>query len=113
MHLNAGNYPAALEHYQRALAIHEELGEPSGVARVTGNVVSTLISSKEYSEAQAMLQRMDALQIDEPGIIIVREQCRAQLQHNEGEVDQAVETLTACLEIAREHSLAAATSRDT
>jgi len=32
------DYPAALEHYHRALALHEELGDRNGVALVTGSI---------------------------------------------------------------------------
>ena len=33
-----GDFPAALEHYNSALALYHELGNRSGVARVTGNI---------------------------------------------------------------------------
>ena len=107
VHANAGNHQAALEHYRRALSEFEELGDHLGVVGFTGNIVSALIYLGEHKEARAMLQRMDAMQVDDPAITVEREQSRARLQMNRGDLDQAVETLVACLAIAREHSLAA------
>jgi len=107
MHGETGNYPAALEHFHRALALHEELGELSGVASVTGNIVSALIFSEEHAEAEALVLKMDAMQIDDPVIVVRKELSRAKLQQNMGNTDEAVATLHAALEIARAHSIAA------
>jgi len=107
VYFNTGNYPATLEHYHRALAIHEELGESSGVAVVTGNILSALIESGEHAEAEALLQKLDVMQIDDPNIVVEREQSRAKLQQNTGNIDEALATLLAALEIARAHSLMA------
>lgn len=102
-----GNYPAALAHLRRALEKMEELGERGAVANTTGNILSALVSSGDQAEAQALLQKMDAMQIDSPGVVIGRETNRARLQEKSGNTDDAKATLVAALEIAREHSLSA------
>jgi len=107
LHGSTGDYSAALEHFHRALAMHEELGESRGVAFVTGNIVNALILSEEYAEAEALLLKMEAMQLDDPRIVVEREHSRAKLQQNMGNTDEAVATLLAALEIARAHSLAA------
>jgi len=104
VHMKTGNYPAALEHYRRALAAHEELGEINGVARVTCNILAALIESGEHAEA--LLLKMDEMQIDDPNVVVDREKSRADLQQNTGNTDEAVATLLAALQIAREHALA-------
>jgi class 3 adenylate cyclase len=107
VHSSTGNYPAALEHYHRALTIAEELGERGGVASGTGNILSSLIDAGEHAEAEAQLQRLVAMNVDNPVTVIVREHSRAKLQQNTGNTDEAVAILLAALEFARAHSLAA------
>jgi adenylate cyclase len=85
---STGDYPAALEHFRRALAMHEELGEISGVAGSTVDILSALILTGEHAEAEALLQTMDGLQIDDPG-----------------NVDEAKATMRAALIHAQEHTL--------
>jgi adenylate cyclase len=106
VHMNTGNHAASLEHYHRALALHEELGNRSGVAVVTGNLLSTMMRSGEHVDAEALLQTMDALQIDDPDIVVQRELHRASLQQHHGNSDEATATLGAALRIAQEHSIA-------
>jgi adenylate cyclase len=106
VHQSTGNYPAALEYSNRALAIHDELGNPSSVALAIGNIVSAMILSGEHAQAEALLQTMDALQIDEPSVVVHREQSRASLQELHGTIDEARATLRAALLIAQEHMLA-------
>jgi len=106
LHGSTGDYSAALEHFHRALAMHEELGESRGVAFVTGNILNALMLSEEYADAEALLAKMDAMQLDDPGVVVNREINRAHLQQNTGNTDEAVATLLAALQIAREHALA-------
>ncbi|MBK6760985.1 MAG: tetratricopeptide repeat protein [Ignavibacteria bacterium] len=55
------NYPAALEHYHHALAMHEELGNRSGVARVTMNIGNVYRNSGDYHAALEHLHRALAM----------------------------------------------------
>jgi len=107
VHHRTGNYAAALEYFHRALAVHEELGERTGTARVTGNILAAMIESELYDEAEALLQKMDAMTIHAPDVVIMREQSRAELQQQTGDSDEAVATLAAALELARNYSLMA------
>ena len=107
MHSSTGNHAAALEHLYRALAMHEELGESRSVALVTGNIISAMFESGEHAEAEALLQTMDIMQINEPEIVVQREHHRALLQEHHGNIDEARTTLRAALLIAQEHMLAA------
>jgi len=106
VHKSTGDYRAALEHFHRALALHKELDESSGVAGVTGNMLVALLDSGEHAEAAALLQTMDALQIDDPGVVIQREASRATLQEHHGNIDEAAATLREALLISQEHTLA-------
>ncbi|MBK7411466.1 MAG: tetratricopeptide repeat protein [Ignavibacteria bacterium] len=105
VHSNTGNYLAGLEHYRRAIAIHEELGNRSDVVGVIGNIITAMIGSGEHAEAEALLQTMDTLQIDNPHIVVQKEQSRASLQEHHGTLDEARATLRAALLIAQEHTL--------
>jgi len=46
-----GDFPAALEHYNSALALYHELGNRSGVARVTGNIGNVYNNTGNYPAA--------------------------------------------------------------
>ena len=46
-----GDYPAAMSHYHRALALHEELGNRNDVATVTGNIGNVYSSIGDYPTA--------------------------------------------------------------
>jgi adenylate cyclase len=89
----SGDHHSALEFLHRARALHEVLGERHEVARVSGNIMEELITISSDTEAQALLQAMDALQIDDPRIRIGRELRRAILQQRSGDLDNAAETL--------------------
>ncbi|MBK6291732.1 MAG: tetratricopeptide repeat protein [Ignavibacteria bacterium] len=106
VHQRAGNYPAALEHFHRALALHEELGSRSGVALVTCNIITAMIEIGEHAKADALLQTMDVLQIDDPDILVQKEKNRASLQEHHGRIGETAATLRAALLIAQEHTLA-------
>ncbi len=106
VHGNTGNHSAALEFFRRALPLLEEMGNQSGVAGVTSNITSALAHSGSFAEAEALLQKLDAMDIAVPGIILTREQTRAILQEQADNVDGAVATLQAALELARVHGLA-------
>ena len=107
IHYSTGDYPAALSHYHRARALHEELGERSVVARVSGNIVAACLEMGSDAEAQALLQTMDVMQIDDPTVRIEREQHRAALQERRGDLDGATATLQRALAEASEHGLRA------
>jgi len=100
-----GNYPAAVEHFHRALAMHERLGHSDGVARDTGFLVNALIQLGKHSEGEVLLQKMDTMPINDPRIVVSREQYRASLQEHHGVLDEATSTLRAALLIAQEHML--------
>ncbi|RPI67234.1 MAG: hypothetical protein EHM43_09195, partial [Ignavibacteriae bacterium] len=106
VHGSTGNYPAALEHYHRALAMYDELGDSSGVANVTCNILSALTLSREHAKAEALLQTMEGMRIDNPGVVVQREYNRAALQEHHGNIDEARATLLSALLIAQEHTLA-------
>jgi adenylate cyclase len=106
VHYYTGNYPAAIEHYHRALAMHVEVGNNIGVASVTSSMLAVMIDSGEHAEAEALLQTMDAMHIDDPGVVISRELQRALLQEHHSNTDEARATLRAALRIAQEHSIA-------
>ena len=59
-----GDYPAALEHYHRALAVAEKLGDRSGVARITNNISTVYRDSGEYPVALEHFRRALALYED-------------------------------------------------
>lgn len=46
-----GDYRAAPDHYQRALVVHQELGNRAGEASVTGNMIGVLMKLGRYDEA--------------------------------------------------------------
>jgi tetratricopeptide (TPR) repeat protein len=102
-----GDRSAALSHYQRALAIHEELGARGSVARDTGNILNAYVNLGSNAEALALLQTMDAMQIDEPSVRVEREQQRAILQERSGDLDLAMVTLQRALSEANAHGLRA------
>jgi len=66
-----------------------------------------MFESGEHAEAEALLQTMDNMQINEPEIVVQREHHRALLQEHHGNIDEARATLRAALLIAQEHMLAA------
>jgi len=105
VHGNSDNHTSALEYFRRALSIFEELGDQHGVAGVTSNIASALAHSGSVSEAEALLHTLDAMEINIPGIVLTREQTRAILQEKTGNVDDAVATLQAALELARTHGI--------
>jgi len=68
------DYPAALEHFNRAQAIHEKLGDKSGVASATINSGHVLIDTGDYSAALEHYRRAQTLveELEDPsGIAIV------------------------------------------
>jgi len=105
VYARAANYPTAIEWYNRALALYEELGEQSGVTMVMSNIVSAYLDMGSGSEAQSLLAVMDAMQIDEPGVRITREQHHAALQVLNNDLEGASQTLQRALVEAREHKI--------
>jgi len=65
-HAPTNSSPAALEHYHRAKAIHEELSIRSSVDKLTGNIIDAYLAMGSDVETQLLLATMDAMQIDEP-----------------------------------------------
>ena len=51
IHRFQGNYPKALEYYQKSLKIKEELGEREGIAMTIGNIAGLNIKLKNYTKA--------------------------------------------------------------
>jgi len=102
-----GDHSAALRSYQRALAIHKELGSHGNVARDTGSILSAYVNMGSDAEALALLQTMDAMQIDEPRVRVGLEQQRAILQERSGDLDLAMATLQRALSEANAHGLRA------
>ncbi len=105
VHQSTGNYPEALCHSLLALALHEELGDRLGVFGTTCNIVATYIAMGSDAEAQALLQTMDDMQIDEPRVRIEREQHLATLLERSGDLGGATATLQRALAEASEHGL--------
>ncbi len=103
---NTDDHTSALGYYRRALPIYEELGDQHGVAGVTCNIASALAHSGSSSEAEVLLQTLDAMENFVPGIELTRKQTRAILQERTGDADGAVATLQAALELARTHGIA-------
>ena len=100
-----GDYPAALSHFHHALALYEELGERSGVAIATGNILTAYVNMESNVDAQALLQTMDAMSINDPGVRIGRELQRAILQWRSSNLEGADVTLQHALSEALEHGL--------
>jgi len=105
VYAKANDYGLALEYYERALALHMEMGEVASTARVTGNIVATLIAFGRLAEARTLLRTMDEMTIDDPSTIIAREQSRALLQEADKDLDGAITTLLAALDLARKNRL--------
>ncbi|RPI67097.1 MAG: hypothetical protein EHM43_09885, partial [Ignavibacteriae bacterium] len=61
VHDSTGDYPEALSHFHRALALYEELGDRSGVATVTGNIGNVHRSTGDYPAALSHCHRALAL----------------------------------------------------
>ncbi|RPI67789.1 MAG: tetratricopeptide repeat protein, partial [Ignavibacteriae bacterium] len=53
----SGNYTAALEHYQRAIVLYEELDDRGGVARSNVNIGTVYLSTGNYTAAFENYQR--------------------------------------------------------
>ncbi|MCX6139522.1 MAG: hypothetical protein NTX15_01595 [Candidatus Kapabacteria bacterium] len=75
------------------------------MARVTGNIVAVYRDLGSDAELQALLQTMDAMQIDEPSTRISRELHRATLQERSGDLDGAALTLQSALAEAVKHGM--------
>jgi adenylate cyclase len=106
-HGNAGNLQEALEYFHRAMALFEEIGDQTSAAAVLANITAALEKSGFRSEAEKQLEKLDAVQIVVPSMVITREQTRASIQENKGDSEGAAATLRAALEIAREYTLIA------
>ncbi|MBS1560979.1 MAG: tetratricopeptide repeat protein [Bacteroidetes bacterium] len=102
---DTGRHPEGLAYHRRALTLFEELDNPKGVANAMVNTIGAHIVMDEDAEAQALLQTMDAMQVDEPVIRIAREHHRATLQERAGDRDSAIATLHSVLAEAHEHGL--------
>jgi tetratricopeptide (TPR) repeat protein len=50
-HINLGNYPAAIDYFNKALKIDEELGRKSGIATKLGNIGLLYYNKGEYAKA--------------------------------------------------------------
>jgi adenylate cyclase len=61
VHIKTGDYPSALEHYRRALDMHEELGDHIGVARITGNMANVYLTTSDYAHALNLCERALAI----------------------------------------------------
>jgi len=104
VHRSAGDHPAALEHYHRALALFEELGY-TGVASVTGNIVSAYLDMNSDELAKEFLTSLDAIQIGDPNVRIERQMHHATLQERSGDLVGAVVILQGSLAEAVAHKL--------
>ena len=102
---NIGDLTLSLASFQQALDMYKELGEHGGVANMTGNLIVVHQALGDYVTASALLTTMDAMQIDDPANRIQREQCRAVLQQQDGDLDGAALTLQRALQEAQEHGL--------
>lgn len=98
---------AALEHYQRALALHKELGNRSGVASVTGNMIGVLIKLGRYDDATDLLEREASMLMDDPRVRSSHQSHRAELSEKRGDLDAAHRYLLEALSIASEAGLRA------
>ncbi len=105
VYAKANDYGLALQYYERALALHVEMGEVGSSARVTGNIVATLIACGRLAEARKLLRTMDEMTVDDPSTIIAREQSRALLQETDKDLDGAIKTLLAALDLAQKNKL--------
>ena len=63
VYANTGAYSEALEHFRRALVMHEELGNRTSAAGVTGNMGNVFAMTGDYPRALEQLRR--ALQVHE------------------------------------------------
>jgi len=104
---NMGDVNVALESFRKALMLYEELGDRRGIALVRSSILSALIALHAIAEAEALLQDMDSMLIEEPSTILYRELSRAAIQSLHGNDDAATHTLLAALDVAREHNIAA------
>ncbi len=105
VHYSTGDHATSLEYYNRALDEHEDLGERNNVSRITANILNAMIECGMHGEAAELLLKMDAMQIEDPYVKVMREQLRAELQWHDGLVEDARSTLHSVLEIARRYSL--------
>ncbi|RPI66311.1 MAG: hypothetical protein EHM43_11580, partial [Ignavibacteriae bacterium] len=102
---STGDLSKALECYRTALDVCQDLGNQAGVFKTAGSIISVLISLGSYSEAEALLVEQDAMVTDDADPVIDREQSRALIQEHHGMLDEATQTLSSALEIAKKHTL--------
>ena len=97
-----GQLLLGLEYNRRALALHEELGNSSGVATVIGSIITSLLALNFDDEARELLERLDGIHVDNPGVRVERELHRAALHERKGEIEVAVAILRSAIILARD-----------
>jgi class 3 adenylate cyclase/NACalpha-BTF3-like transcription factor len=60
IHQHIGSYPQALEHYHRALSLHQDLGNRSGEATTIGNIGNVHLLTGDHTQALEHLHRARA-----------------------------------------------------
>ena len=107
---SSGDYSVALEHLNRALTLYKANNFVGLVANVTNNLVWTNLKMGSDDNAQALLNTLDSIQIDDPNVRVECERSRAELFSRSGNHDAAVATLQHALSEAHEFGLRAKTA---
>ena len=102
-----GDFSTALSDFQRALAMHEELGDRASIASATGNIISDLLRLQQDDQAEALLQKQAAMQLDDPTLRSQFHSNCAELAVHSGDLDTAYTELHQALSIAEHAGLRA------
>jgi len=96
-------YDEALVHSERALELHQEHRALGGIAKTTGDMITSLIATGQTDRAESLLASFDTMHVDDPAVRASREYSRAHLQQLRGEHDAAMASLGVALQIATDH----------
>jgi len=107
VHSAMGEYTAALRNHNIALGMYQELGERDGLVTSMVNIASVHVAMGSDDEAMQILDSLDSMQVDSPGVRMECELNRAALHIRNQAYDNAANTLQTALETARDLGLRA------
>jgi class 3 adenylate cyclase/Flp pilus assembly protein TadD len=90
IHLHNGEYELALSFARDGLNRYTSLEDQQGIARSMSSVCATYLAMKDYEQARSIFEQLNTLKIEDPRYVSRREQLRAQLIAQDGDLPGAV-----------------------
>jgi adenylate cyclase len=101
LYLSMDEPASAVPHFKTVYAISSQLGNQQSIAAALGLLVDSYCKLDMLTEARQALAELEEMRIDEPDVVILRHQMKAQLQLIDHDVDGAAASLELALDRAK------------